>query len=437
MKLYASSVDLLGSRAAADEDAGVRRARRIAAYDPAYRRDIQELTACSYALEDLADAFPGLLFALATGYADAAARMRTVEMILQGAPLRLCADALGLAWWLRKLPASAFVSPLVALPDDSDFVVRIAGLIPSDGQDAAPWLGLVCEAQVAGGRAFALWIARHGLALCRAMPEQRLAMLMVWVWAGSSAATGSLAQGVVRVPWAPDMGIKRVLEEFSTWTQRVGLLEWLGTGRMKPWVPDGAHLGFVFVTLKTAEDFIGAAQALDNCLEQYAERLRSQACAVASISKGGRMVACVEIAPHANDPAMPTIVQLRGMRNRRASIDVWQATYAWLGAQPFHGATAERLVPPAADRSQTRRRLWDAYVQHLVKAGGGAVMVARARHLLLSRNGLAPSRTVPRVDRAAAGQVIHRPRGYALLGISEGVIQRLIEMFPGADARRG
>lgn len=417
-----------------EEDPGSRRARRIGAFNAGYRPGINELTACSPSLEDLADAFPALLFALATGYGDATARMRAVQMILQGAPLKDVALALGLPWWLRKLPPNAFQAPLVDLPRDNDYTLRMASLVPTEASPAPQWLRLVSEAFVAGGRDFSLWIARHGIALSGAMPEQRLALLMAWAWAG--AAPGHLAHSVVRAPWTPDMGIKRVLEEFTVWTQRIALLEWLGSGKLVPWVPDAVHLGYTFTTLRTVEGFIAAAEALDNCLEQYADRLRSEACAVASITKGGRIVACVEIAPHANDPAMPAIVQLRGNRNRRASIDVWQAAYAWLGTQPLQGPTAERLVPPAADRTETRRNLWEPYLRHLA-ASGGPALEARARQLLLARNKSHATNAIPRPAGIAARELIHRPRGGALLGISDAVIQRLIELFPGADARRG
>lgn len=436
MKLYVSP-RLCGPAplAVSEEDPGSRRARRMAAFSADYRHAINELTACSPALEDLADAYPALLFALATGYASSETRMRAVGMILHGASLKDAAAVLGLPWWLRKLPANAFQSPLVDLPRDSDYTIRMASLVPTDTTPAPQWLRLVSEASVAGGREFSLWMARHGIALSGAMPEQRLAMLMAWAWA--STALGELAYGVVRVPWSSEMGIKRVLEEFTVWTQRIALLEWLASGGLTPWVPDGMHLGYLFTTLRTVEDFVGAAEALDNCLEQYADRLRSEACAVASITCGDRIVACVEIAPHANDPSMPAIVQLRGVRNRRASIDVWQAAYAWLGAHPLQGASAERLVPPAADRAHTRRRLWEPYLQHLGSAGGGPGMEARARQMLLTRHKTNATNPVPRPARTGAGDFIHRPRGGALLGISDAVIQRLIELFPGADARRG
>src|SRR5204863_1365026 len=51
----------------AQEDAVSRRARRLQAFHPSYRRFVAELTACASELEDLADSFPALLFALVSG----------------------------------------------------------------------------------------------------------------------------------------------------------------------------------------------------------------------------------------------------------------------------------------------------------------------------------------------------------------------------------
>ena len=59
---------------------------------------------------------------------------------------------------------------------------------------------------------------------------------------------------------------------------------------------------------------------------------------------------------------MPAIRQLRGVRNRRAPPEVWQATYAWLGAQ------ATRPIPAFAPRADgvglrgEARRLWEPYL---------------------------------------------------------------------------
>jgi hypothetical protein len=417
------------------EASAVRRTRRIKAFHPSWQPLLADLTAHSSALEDLADSFPALLFALATGYNGEDARRHAVDLVHEGAPLRAVADALDLPWWLRRLTAAAFTDPLVLLPTSADFATRVSSLLPAEPSDGAIWLRAVSEAHLAGGPEFALWSARHGLALVGAMPEQRRALLVAWTWA--CLASGTHAHALVRRSWSSELGIKRTLEEFTAWVQRIELLEWLGSGRLKPWIRDAEMLGYRFTTLRTVEDYIATAEALDNCLEQYADRLRLGRCTVASISRNGKVVACVELSPHETDVSMPGIVQLRGARNRRASIDVWQATYAWLGAGPVDPFTSERLVPPAADRMETRRRLWSPYLEHLGSQHGGAAIEARMRRLLLHRNSLPSEGASLRLRRRAAAEVIHGEPRIGRRGIADGVLQRLIDILPGGDGRRG
>ena len=103
------------------EDAAGCRQRRLESFHPGYRRFIAELTCCAGELEDLADSFPGLLFALVSGYATPEQREHCCALIAEGAPLRQAADAIGLGLWLRKLPAHAFTAPLAVFPPDQDF----------------------------------------------------------------------------------------------------------------------------------------------------------------------------------------------------------------------------------------------------------------------------------------------------------------------------
>jgi hypothetical protein len=120
----------------AQEDAVSRRARRLQAFHPSYRRFVAELTACASELEDLADSFPALLFALVSGYASAEQRQRCFELVGEGAPLRDAADALGLGWWLRRLPAQ-----LTAPPPEFRSIktaLRISNLIPRDERAIPP-----------------------------------------------------------------------------------------------------------------------------------------------------------------------------------------------------------------------------------------------------------------------------------------------------------
>ena len=57
------------SREDVEEEITNRRQKRIDAYPTAWRLAIDQIARKSSAFEDLTDSFPGLLFALATGYA--------------------------------------------------------------------------------------------------------------------------------------------------------------------------------------------------------------------------------------------------------------------------------------------------------------------------------------------------------------------------------
>ena len=87
--------------------------------------------------------------------------------------------------------------------------------------------------------------------------------------------------------------------------------------------------------------------------------------AVFSIRKGARSVACVEIGLHDEEVTMPTIVQLRAARNRRAPPEVWQATFAWLGGQRLEPLLPGRHAPKPMKRVAARRKLWDPYLAFL------------------------------------------------------------------------
>ena len=343
------------------ETAAARRQRRLEAFHPCCRRYVAELTCCSGELEDLADTFPGLLFALVSRYATAEKRERAYDLVCAGAPLREAADALGLAWWLRRLPAPAFMDPLPAFPLDRDFCLHISNLIPRDERLLPVWLARVSHAFEAGDLAYALWIARqHDLA---AAPEDLFTFMAAWAW--FSGRPGLLGHRLLRRPWTPEMSFKRAREELTAWRQRLRLIECLGPGIESPWLADGTASGFDFVALRTVEDFIAESEELENCLDQYADQLHSGLTAVFSIRKGARRVACVEIGLHDEEVSMPNIVQLRAARNRRAPPEIWQATYGWLGGQRLAPLSPLRHAPKPMQRIEARRQLWSPYLEVL------------------------------------------------------------------------
>ena len=341
--------------------AASRRQRRLDAFDPSCRRFVAELASCAQEIEDLADTFPALLFALVSGYGSPGQREQAFDLICAGASLREAADALGLPWWLRRLPPQAFVAPLAALPCDAEFSLRISNLLPRETRLAAGWLTRVGQALEAAGPEYALWIARQP---DLANPPNEL-FLFMGAWAWFNAKPGTLGHRLLRRPWTPDMSFKRACEELAAWRQRVRLIDCLGPGIESPWLADGQAAGFDFIALRTVDDFISESEALENCLDQYADQLYTGLTAVFSIRKGPRRVACVEIGMHDEEVTMPTIVQLRAARNRRAPPDVWQATFAWLGGQRLSPLSPSLNAPNTGQRIKARQQLWGPYLTFL------------------------------------------------------------------------
>jgi hypothetical protein len=356
-----TAVDGTLALAAREGVADARRQLRIEAFHPSYRRFIAELTSCAPELEDLADSFPALLFALVSGFATAGKRARAFELVCDGAPLREAADAMGLAWWLRKLPAQAFTEPLPVFPTDQDFAFRIAALIPREARRLPIWLARVGHAYECGGEAYALWIARQ--ADLTSPPEDVFVFLAAWAW--FSLHPGHIGHRLLRRLWTSEMSFKRAREEMTAWRQRLRLIESLGPGIETPWLADGVASGYSFVALRTPDDFIAESVALENCLDQYADHLHSGLIALFSIRKGARRIACVEIGLHGEEVTMPTIVQLRGARNRRAPPEVWQAAYGWMGSQRLEPLSPRRHAPSPLKRLEARRHLWRPYLEFL------------------------------------------------------------------------
>ncbi len=367
------------------EDQVARRDRRIAEFQANIRPRIAAFTASTPALEDLADSFPGLLFALASNYNDGPSRERAIALTMQGVGLRQIGDALGLPLWLRRLPPAAYAELFAQMPLDADFGLRLGSFIPTDRRRAGCWLSGVSDAYLVGGREFALWTARAWASLTATVPSNRAQLVSAWYWFAHNYGTHGHA--LLRQSFDPQLSISAAVEEFNTWLKRVALVEWLGTGALEPWIPDAKIGAYEFSMLRRAEDFIEAAAELDNCLEQFAPRLSNGVSTVARISRSGRIVACIEIGLHDTDPAIPAIVQLRGHKNKRVTAEIWRKAYDWMSHAPIEPFEPKRLTPSSTDRTAARQQLWEPYLCALEHHAdpAGRVAAQRLRRSLMPR----------------------------------------------------
>lgn len=328
-------------------------------FDGAYRQFIRALTCCSPRMADLLSSFPGLAFALATGYGTPEAREECFELIESGAPLKTAATRLGLPMWLRKLPAEAFTAPLTALPSCPTFGRRIVSHIPDQGWRASAWFQRVLLANTLAGEGFALWVAARTKNAVRPRDINRLVLLAAWAWYSQHPDT--LGHALLRKPWQPNLGYKRAIEECDAWKKRIDLAIAIGDGLEDSWLQPGKVGGYEFVPLCSLEDFIRESEAMNNCLDQYSMQVSLDATRVFSIRRRGLSVANVEIGAHEDDCSMPTIEQLRAPNNRRARPEIWQATYAWLGQQTFRPFPLSRSLD-APQAKKVARRIWKPFI---------------------------------------------------------------------------
>lgn len=357
-----ASVDLsrMGS-----ETPAARRRRRLAAYGISHRNQIAGLTLDWPILEDLADSFPALLFALATGYGTQATQQTATRLIGRGAPLREAAAAIGLPMWLRRIPASALGQPLPMLPTDDTFAAAILARIPECPSECGVWLDRFLLAYKLVGPEFALWAAREARFLPPATGDSDLQWLLAWGWA--SRHPRSPGHALLRMAWNPALGWKRAQDEIAIWKKRIDLVGALAGPARDPWFADGHALGLDIVHLDTVQDFVTEAVAMENCLDQYAAHLSYGRVRVFSVRRDGRPLADVELTLRSDETTMAAISQVRGPRNRRASPLVWQAIHAWMGAQPFRPLSPVP-TPPVASRDALRQ-FWLPYLQAVERAG--------------------------------------------------------------------
>lgn len=332
----------MGAATVDGEERQLRLRRRIEAFPVGSRTAVERLASQSPAIEDLADSFPALLFALATDYGSSDARRQALKAVVGGMPLKEAARRLGLPFWMRKLPAVAFSAPIVTPPTDPNLGQRLVDLAPTTPGIATCWLERVMVAHNTGHPELALWTAQQ---FRTARPAaQSLTFLNVLAWAWFSIERSHPAATFITARWSPNIGAKRALEEARLWQERLSMSVCLGKGLNDTWLQEGEIDGLHFIALRTAQDFICEAHAMDNCLDRYADRLAGRTARVFSIRRDGQSIANIEIVSHEQEKGHPTISQLRGPHNRRAPLEIWQTAYKWLGSQPLRLADETHVI---------------------------------------------------------------------------------------------
>jgi len=314
------------------------------------RREVRRLMRLSPRMADLAVVFPGAMHALATKRGTQQSRDAAIALVEDGAALKSVARALGLPLWLRRLPPEAFQGDIAPLPASESFTRRVATRLPTTPSHSALWLSSVAFGAKACHDDFALWLADQAIYSDPGEPERLFGMLAAYAW--FSRATQTRAHGLIVVPWRPEIAFDTALCAAKSWLNRMRLTLQLSPGVITdPWLAGGEVRGFTFVPLLDRAEILTEARAMQNCADQYAERLADDRCRLFSVRRAREHVATLEIGPHSREAGMLAITQLKARHNMAAPLDVWQAAYAWLAGQ-----SGLRRLPP---RIPPERRLDD------------------------------------------------------------------------------
>lgn len=339
-------------------------------FDPMARRSVRRMLHNSPRFADLAAVFPGALFALATPGLTAPRRRRAAQLVEEGALLKDVAKALDLPLWLRRLPPEAFKSPLRPLPGSEMFARRIVNQLPATASESAMWLQSIGFATDACNEYFALWLAGQPVFTDAGEPERLFTMLATYAW--YSGTDGTRAHSLIVVPWRPEMAFDTAVCAAKSWLNRIRLMLQLKPGAVSDtWLVPGEVNGLSFVPLVEQSEILAEAHAMQNCADQYSDRLARDRCRLFSIRRRGVRAATLEIGPHPRETGVLAISQLKARHNMPAPAEIWQAAHAWLATQK----EIRRQPPLVVPERQLDGAVWEALMQPYRAAKRGAPWV--------------------------------------------------------------
>lgn len=303
----------------------------LSRYHPSVRAALRRFIS-SPRIADVARVFPAVAYVLAMRRCTVTQRRKALSLIDAGAEIKEVARILSVPMWLRRLPPEAFDNEDLIYPRAELFARRIANHLPADASESAMWLRSVSFAARACNDFFAIWLAQQNIFHTSAEPDRLLAALSAYAW--FSTAENTKAHSLIVVPWRPEMAFDTAVCAAKCWLNRVRLLLQLREGVLTdPWLERGEAMSLTFTPLLNCEDILAEATAMQNCADQYADRLARDKCRLFSVRRRGQRVATLEIGPHVREAGVLTVTQLKARQNMPASVDIWQAAHAWLSQQ--------------------------------------------------------------------------------------------------------
>ncbi|MEM9028413.1 MAG: hypothetical protein AAGC70_08595 [Pseudomonadota bacterium] len=353
-----------------------------------YRRRLRRLAGLAVPCAELLVSFPAAAFAIATEYGTRDQRAQAIKSVRAGEPLKNVATALQLPLWLRKLPPEALTNEFPAdIPSDPEFGAKLLGMVPQSRDEIGRWLIVVLEGERTCDAGFALWLARHPEQLPEPQYVDAVVLLGAYAWFSEHHDTD--AGMLIPHRWHGQMTVRGAVKRLEEWWKLLRQELFLGKGGVQdPWLAGGRAAGYRFVPLLTFADLEAEAEAMDNCVTDYAWKMAHNECRLFSMRRGATHVATLEVQAHPSHDGIPQIVQLLGPDNEDAPDRVWAAAFTWLGKQARYGLPDPENTSPAPALA-TWQRIWLPYWR------------AKGQHQLLPRfpNGETIDAISQRIDR--------------------------------------
>jgi hypothetical protein len=330
--------------------------RQLARYCARLQPRVRALASRDTRLADLAVSYPALLFALAVprrGIDPAP----IIAGVINGEPLTMLSAAAGLPVWLRRLPPEAFVRAIAPLPDGDAVRRHIPNHIPKSAKELPEWLDAVAEAYSVGDERIALWIAGEKRRDPKAIKPRLLRRTCLWAWISYHASNDP--QTLIVKQWQPSMSFTKANQTARTWLSSINIKAHTREQYLKElWIEPATINGFDLVPLQTAHDFAEEAEAMNNCLADYAHNIEAYGGKVWSVRKNDVRMATLEIRRDACRQIY--VFQLVGNSNNDPAAAEMAAVVRWVQTC----ARVSPIAPPVPDQSNDpieeprKRAIW-------------------------------------------------------------------------------
>ena len=301
-------------------------------YDRDSRKRLRKFVKSAPCLRDIAYSFPALAFTLANGHGCLNDRTAAVAALKDGRPLKEAAKAVGIPFWVRRLPPEAFRRPLGEIPNGPDFVRRVGNWIPSDPTQTNIWLHWTLTAHQLCDEDFAVWIARKDFSNKPDIEDATLMPLAAYGW--YSRNLGHKACGFIDRPWQPNLRWHKAVGSAREWLTRC-LFEYcgMGSGAFGRWSVPQRVGPYRIVPLRTSFDLNEEGRIMNNCVASYAGAVLLGSCLIYSVRRGDKHIATLEVRSDSEDQRRPFICQLLGPANREVDPPLRDAVQQWLVRQ--------------------------------------------------------------------------------------------------------